>query len=91
VILRVRTIAGEDDQPGEEFASLVFGTPVFYEADFSRFRMVNGVGCLVSYQHRIYGGNTQDEMTAWLRQNGSDAEHEVLNWNGVIIPHATAP
>jgi len=91
LILSVRTIAGTDDQPGEQFASVVVGSPVYYEADFCRFRMVNGVGCLVSYQHRIYGANAQDDMTAWLKAHGAAAEHNLLNWNGMVIPHASAP
>ncbi|HVW20773.1 MAG TPA: hypothetical protein VHC86_06115 [Opitutaceae bacterium] len=91
IILSARPIAGTDDQPGEDFASMVLPTSVYYEADFSRFKMVNGVGCLVSYQHRIYGEHAEAEMNEWLRTHGSDAEHAVLNWDGVVIPHASSP
>ena len=63
-----------------------FGDPHMLEVDFSRFKMVDGVGGILAYQHRIYGEHVGDQMSAWLKANGAGFEADLRGWDGVVAP-----
>jgi hypothetical protein len=64
----------------------VFGRPNFIEAAFSRFKLVDGIGCSIVYSHRIYGEKVGDEMSKWLNDNGPKIEKMLMDWNNSPSP-----
>jgi hypothetical protein len=69
-VLGTNSIPRTPDRPAEHFIGVVFGRPNFIEAAFSRFKLIDGIGCSIVYSHRIYGEKVGDEMSKWLNDNG---------------------
>lgn len=73
------------NEPSDKFTQhlivVIFGRPECIEAVFSRFGMHDGVGAAVLYSHRIYGKSVGDEMAAWLMENRSAIERNLMNWS----------
>jgi hypothetical protein len=59
----------------------VFGRPNLLEAAFSRFKLVDGLGCSIVFSHRMYGEKVGDQMSKWLNDNGPKTEKMLMDWN----------
>jgi hypothetical protein len=53
---------------------------------FSRFKLVDGVGCSIVYSHRIYGEKVGDQMSKWLNDNGPKIEKMLMDLNDSPLP-----
>lgn len=73
------------ERPAEHFISAVLGDSGVLEATFTRFILVDGVGTVVLYSHRVYGKNSGPDMAEWLKANGAQVESALMAWNDV--PH----
>jgi hypothetical protein len=92
MVLRTASVPRTKDKPAEHLIAVVFGRPDFIEVAFARFRMRDGVGMSMIYSHRIYGKKTGDEMSAWLKKNGTATENNLMKWDATPKPTAlTAP
>ena len=85
-VLRTDSVPRTSDRSAEHFIAVVFGRPNFLEAALARFKLINGVGCSVVYSHRIYGEKVGDQMSRWLKDNGSKIEKTLMNWNDSPSP-----
>jgi hypothetical protein len=87
-ILRTDSKPRTADSPAEHLVAAVLGTPTFLEATFARFIIVNGVGIVVVYSHRVYGKPAGPAMSDWLKANGPQVESALMAWNHVPEPNA---
>jgi hypothetical protein len=70
-------------RPAEHLIVALFGAPEFVEAAFARCVMVDGVGVVAVYSHRVYGKQAGDAMGAWLQANGPKIEQALMNWDRI--------
>jgi hypothetical protein len=82
-VLRTNSVPRTPDRPAEHFIAIVFGRPYFVEVAFARFKLMDGLGCSIVYSHRIYGEKVGDQMSTWLKNNGSKLEKALMEWNGI--------
>ena len=87
-ILRTDSKPKTKDRPAEHLISAVLGSPTFLEAVFARFVLVDGVGTVVVYSHRVYGKSVGPAMSKWLQANGQQIENALMAWDK--IPTAAA-
>src|SRR5213596_2348825 len=85
-VLKTNSVPRTSGWPAEHFVAFVFGRPNFIEVAFARFKLVNGVGCSIVYSHRIYGEKIDDQMSAWLNDNGPKTEKMLMEWNNIPSP-----
>jgi len=85
-VLKTRSVPRATDRPAEHLIAVVFTRPNFSEAAFARFKLVDGKGFSFVYSHRIYGEKIGDEMSAWLKANGKEAERALMEWSSMPSP-----
>ena len=56
--------------------------PTFLEAAFARFVLVDGVGYVIVYSHRIYGQEAA-KIGEWGQANGPSVETTLMAWEGM--------
>ena len=56
------------------------------EVAFARFKLVDGMGCVMVYSHREYGEKIGDQVGAWLRANGPSIEKTLMAWGDFPRP-----
>jgi len=86
MVLKTNSVPETPDRPAEHFIAVVFGRPNFIEVAFARFKLVDGLGCSIVYSHRIYGEKIGDQMSAWLKSNGTEKEKALMEWNDIPSP-----
>ncbi|AOW13489.1 hypothetical protein LPB72_10730 [Hydrogenophaga crassostreae] len=87
-VLRTHSKPQEADSPAEHLVVAVLGASNVLEAAFARFVMVDGVGVIAVYSHRIYGANAGPEMTTWIRSNASQVDSALMAWAKLPKPGA---
>ena len=85
-VLKTRSVPRAKDRPAEHLISVVFTRPSFVEVAFARFKLVDGKGCSFVYSHRIYGGDMEDQVSAWLKAHGEGAEKALMEWSSMPSP-----
>jgi hypothetical protein len=73
----------------EHLVVAVLGNPSFLEAAFARFVLIDGVGTVAVYSHRVYGKEAGPAMTDWLQANAQSIEKTPMAWDR--IPTSVAP
>jgi hypothetical protein len=85
---RVGKILRTDSKPrmprreAEHLAVALLQTPTFLEAAFARFLLVDGVGYVIVYSHRIYGKEAA-KIGEWLQANGPSVETSLMAWKSM--------
>jgi hypothetical protein len=87
-ILKTGSKPKTPDQLAEHLAVAVLGAPGLLEATFARFVLVDGVGTVVSYSHRVYDSEVGPAMNDWLKNNGAQVEGALMGWKKVPGPVA---
>jgi nicotinamidase-related amidase len=90
-VLNTRSVPRTADRPAEHLIAVIFTRPNFSEVAFARFKLMEGKGCSLVYSHRIYGEETADEMSAWLKANGPEVEKTLLEWSSMPSPTLLRP
>jgi hypothetical protein len=85
-VLKTRSVPRAADRPAEHLIAVIFTRPDFSEVAFARFKLMEGKGCSLVYSHRIYGEETEDEMSAWIDSNGPDVEKTLMEWSSMPSP-----
>lgn len=85
-ILRTDSKPRTPDRPAEHLIVAALGNPNFLEAAFARCVLVNGVGMIAVYSHRVYGKSAGPAMSEWLKTNGAQIEQALMNWD--TMPNA---
>jgi hypothetical protein len=80
-IMRTASKPQTPDRPAEHLIVAVLGNPAFLEAVFARFVLVDGVGIVAVYSHRVYGKPAGPAMSDWLRVYGSQVESALMAWD----------
>ena len=87
-VMRTDSKPRTPNRPAEHLIVAVFGNPGFLEAAFARMVLIDGVGVVAVYSHRIYGKGVGPAMTDWLRINGPGVESALMAWDRVPAPAA---
>ena len=82
-ILRTDSKPRSAQRPAEHLIVAVLGSEGFLEAAFARFVLIDGVGVVAVYSHRVYGQKAGNAMSNWLKTNGPSIETTLMGWNGV--------
>ena len=90
-VLKTNSVPRRGDRPAEHLIAVLFTRPNFSEVAFARFKLMEGKGCSLVYSHRIYGEETADEMSAWLKTNGPDVEKTLMEWSSMPSPTLLRP
>ena len=86
MVVRTNSVPRTPDRPAEHFIAVVFGRPNFIEVAFTRFKLMEGVGCSIAYSHRVYGAKVGDQMSEWLNHNGPNVEKILMEWDRLPSP-----
>ena len=82
-VLVTNSVPHSENRPAEHLIVAVLGSPAFLEAAFARFVLIDGVGMVVVFSHRVYGKQVGPEMSQWVQTNGPQAEKTLMNWDKV--------
>jgi hypothetical protein len=66
----------------EHLAVALLGGPTFLEAAFARLVLVDGVGYVIVYSHRIYGKDAA-KIGEWVQANGRSVETTLMASKGM--------
>ena len=69
--------------PAEHLVVAILGNPSFLEAAFARLVLVDGVGTVAVYSHRVYGKEAGPAMSDWLQANGPSTERTLMAWDRI--------
>lgn len=87
-VMRTDSRPRTPDRPAEHLIVAVLGNPDFLEAAFARMVLIDGVGVVAVYSHRVYGKGVGPAMTDWLKANGPRTEGALMAWDRVPAPAA---
>ncbi len=87
-VMRTDSKPGTPNRPAEHLIVAVFGNPDFLEAAFARMVLIDRVGVVAVYSHRVYGKGVGPAMTDWLKANGPRTEGALMAWDRVPAPAA---
>jgi hypothetical protein len=85
-VLKTNSVPRTPERPAEHFIAVVFDRPSFYEVAYARFKLADGTGCSIVYSHRLYGEKIGDQMSAWLKRHGVEAEKALMEWKDMPSP-----
>ena len=87
-VMRTDSKPRTPNRPAEHMIVAVFGNPDFLEAAFARMVLIDGVGVVAVYSHRVYGQGVGPAMTDWLKTNGPQVESTLMAWDRIPAPAA---
>lgn len=87
-IVRTDSKPRTPQRPAEHLIVAILGNPELLEAVFARVVLVDGVGEVAVYSHRIYGKDAAGPMGEWLKANGASIEKALMNWDRIPSPAA---
>jgi len=79
-VVRTNSKPRTASEPAEHLVVAVLGDREFLEAAFARILLVDAVGTVVVYSHRIYGKPAGAGMSEWLDKNGTQVEDALMKW-----------
>jgi hypothetical protein len=82
-IIRTDSKPRTPQRPAEHLIVAALGDPGFLEAAFARLVLIDGVGFIAVYSHRIYGREVGDVMSKWLATNGPSVEKTLMTWDRI--------
>jgi hypothetical protein len=79
----VRTVSKPrtPQRPAEHLIVALLGNPNFLEATFARIVLVDGVGVIAIYSHRVYGKEAAETIGQWLETKGPAVERTLMAWD----------
>jgi hypothetical protein len=87
-IVRTDSKPRTPQRPAEHLIVAILGNAELLEAVFARIVLVDGVGEVAVYSHRIYGRDAAGPMGEWLKANGPSIEKTLMAWDGIPSPAA---
>ena len=82
-IVRTDSKPRTPQRPAEHLIVAILGNPDLLEAVFARIVLIDGVGKVAVYSHRIYGKEAAGPMGEWLKANGPSIEKTLMTWEGI--------
>jgi hypothetical protein len=83
VVLSTNSTTATPTKPVEYYISVALGATNLLESVFQRFVLIEGVGYAMIYSHRIYGQKVGDQMSPWLKENGSSLEKSLMSYDPI--------
>lgn len=87
-IVRTDSKPRTPQRAAEHLIVAVLGNGSLLETAFARVVLVDGVGVVVVYSHRIYGKDAGEPMGAWLQNSGPSVEKTLMSWQPIPSPDA---
>ena len=75
-------------RPAEHLIVALLGNATLMEAAFARVVLIDGVGVVAVYSHRVYGKEAAGPIGEWLQTNGPTIEKTLLTWDKIPSPAA---
>jgi len=82
-IVRTDSKPRTPQRPAEHFIAAILGNPEMLEAVFARVVLIDGVGTVAVYSHRIYGKEAAGPMGEWMKTNGPSIEKTLMTWDRI--------
>jgi hypothetical protein len=82
-IVRTDSRPRTSQRPAEHLIVALFGNSTFLEAAFARLALIDGVGVVIVYSHRVYGKEAAETIGEWLQTNGPSLEKTLMAWNKI--------
>ncbi len=82
-IVRTDSRPRTPQHPAEHLIVAVLGNQDFLEATFARLMLIDGVGVIAVYSHRVYGKEAAETLGRWLEANGPSREKTLMAWDRV--------
>jgi hypothetical protein len=86
IVVRTDSKPRAENEPAEHLVVVILPEPTMIEVAFARFKLVDGMGCVMVYSHREYGEKIGDQVSAWLRANGPGIEKTLMAWDDFPRP-----
>jgi hypothetical protein len=75
-------------RPTEHLIVALLGNSTLLEAAFARVMLIDDVGVVAVYSHRVYGNDAAGPIGDWLQTNGPEIEKTLMAWDKVPSPAA---
>ena len=75
-------------RPAEHLIVALLGDATLLEAAFARILLIDDVGVVVVYSHRVYGKDASAPIGEWLQTNGPGIERNLMTWDKIPSPAA---
>jgi len=82
-IVRTDSKPRTQHREAEHLIVAALGGGTFLEAAFARVVLVDGVGVVVVYSHRIYAKDAGGPMSEWLQSRGPSIEKTLMTWDQI--------
>ena len=82
-IVRTNSRPRTAQHPAEHLVVAVLGSQGLLETAFARIVLVDGVGVVAVYSHRVYGNAAADATGEWLKANGQSLETTLMSWDKI--------
>ena len=82
-IVRTDSKPRTPQRPAEHLIVAILGNEAFLEAAFARVVLLEGVGVVAVYSHRIYGKEAAGSLGEWLKTNGESIEKMLMTWDQI--------
>ena len=87
-IVRTDSKPRTPQRPAEHLIVALLGNATLLEAAFARILLIDGVGVVAVYSHRVYGKDAAQPMGDWLQSNGPAMEKTLMSWDRIPSPEA---
>ena len=87
-IVRTDSKPRTPQHPAEHLIVALLGNPSLLEAAFARVMLIDGIGVVGVYSHRVYGKDAAAPMGEWLQTNGPTIEKTLMSWDKIPSPAA---
>lgn len=82
-IVRTDSKPRTSQHEAEHFIVALLGNPAFLETAFARVALVDGIGVVAVYSHRVYGKEAGEPTGRWLETNGPKVEKTLMSWDKI--------
>lgn len=82
-IVRTDSRPRTSQRPAEHLIVALLGNPTFLEAAFARLALIDGIGVVIVYSHRVYGKDAAETIGEWLKTNGPSLEKTLMAWEKI--------
>jgi hypothetical protein len=82
-IVRTDSRPRTQQREAEHLIVAALGGGGFLEAAFARVVLIDGVGVVVVYSHRVYGKDAGGPLGEWLQTRGPSIEQTLMTWDQI--------
>jgi hypothetical protein len=87
-IVRTDSKPRTPQRSAEHLIVAILGDATLLEAVFARIVLIDGVGMVAVYSHRVYGREAAGPIGEWMQTNGPTIEKNLMTWDKIPAPAA---